>query len=72
MTLQAALVAYRTCARAEDKSPKTVAWVVSSMGYFTELLGPNQQGSSTTRRGGSLTGRSQRNKVSIIRLCLNY
>ncbi|MBA7603370.1 hypothetical protein ES703_10477 [subsurface metagenome] len=27
MTLQDALVAYKTYARAEGKSPKTVAWV---------------------------------------------
>ncbi len=43
MTLQDALVAYKTYARAEGKSPKTVAWVVSSVGYFAELLGPEQQ-----------------------------
>ena len=43
MTLQEALVAYQTYARAEGKSPKTVAWVVSSVGYFTEFLGPEQQ-----------------------------
>jgi len=43
MTLQDALVAYRTYAGAEGKSPKTVAWVVSSMGYFAEFLGSEQQ-----------------------------
>jgi len=43
MTIQDALVAYRTYARAEGKSPKTVDWVVSSMGYFAEFLGPKQQ-----------------------------
>jgi len=43
MTLQDALVAYRTYARAEGKSPKTVTWVVSSVGYFAEFLGPEQQ-----------------------------
>ncbi len=43
MTLQDALVAYATYARAEGKSPKTVAWVVSSMGYFAEFLGSEQQ-----------------------------
>jgi hypothetical protein len=42
MTLQEALVAYQTCARAEGKSPKTVAWIVSSAGYFAEFLGPGQ------------------------------
>ncbi|MGD9116967.1 MAG: tyrosine-type recombinase/integrase [Dehalococcoidia bacterium] len=40
MTLQEALVAYETYARAEGKSPKTVAWIVSSVGYFAEFLGP--------------------------------
>jgi len=47
MTLQDALVAYKTYARAEGKSPKTVAWVVSSVGYFAEFLGPEQQDIST-------------------------
>jgi site-specific recombinase XerD len=43
MTLQDALVAYRTYARAEGKSPKTISWVVSSVGYFADFLGPKQQ-----------------------------
>ncbi|UCH43163.1 MAG: hypothetical protein JSW16_01105 [Dehalococcoidales bacterium] len=43
MTLQDALVAYKTYARAEGKSPKTVAWVASSVGYFADFLGPEQQ-----------------------------
>jgi len=43
MTLQDALVAYKTYARAEGKSPKTVAWVVSSVGYFADFFGPEQQ-----------------------------
>jgi len=43
MTLQDALVAYKTYARAEGKSPKTVVWVVSSVGYFAEFLGLGQQ-----------------------------
>ncbi len=47
MTLQDALVAYRTYARAEGKSPKTVTWVVSSVGYFAEFLGPEQQDTGT-------------------------
>jgi len=47
MTLQDALVAYRTFARAEGKSPKTVDWIVSSMGYFTDFLGPEQQNIGT-------------------------
>lgn len=40
MTLQDALVAYRTYAGAEGKSPKTVAWVTSSVGYFADFLDP--------------------------------
>jgi len=47
MTLQDALVAYKTYAQAEGKSPKTVAWVVSSVGYFAELLGPERQDIAT-------------------------
>ena len=43
MTLQDALVAYRTYARAEGKSPRTVTWVSSSVGYFAQFLGPGQQ-----------------------------
>jgi hypothetical protein len=43
MTIQDALVAYRTYARAEGKSPKTISWVVSSVGYFDDFLGPKQQ-----------------------------
>ncbi len=38
MTLQDALVAYRTYAKAEGKSPKTISWVTSSMGYFAEFI----------------------------------
>ena len=47
MTLQDALVAYKTYARAEGKSPKTVAWVASSVGYFGEFLGSEKQGIGT-------------------------
>ncbi len=43
MTLQDALVAYSTYARAEGKSPKTISWVTSSVTYFAEFLGPRQQ-----------------------------
>jgi integrase/recombinase XerD len=43
MTLQDALVVYRTYARAEGKSPKTVDWIVSSVGYFAGFLSPKQQ-----------------------------
>lgn len=54
MTLQDALVAYRTYARAEGKSPKTVAWVVSSVGYFAEFVGSEQQDI------GTITGNDMR------------
>jgi len=47
MTLQDALTAYRTYARAEGKSPKTIDWVVSSVGYFSEFLSPEQQDINT-------------------------
>lgn len=43
MTIQDALTAYRTYAKAEGKSPKTISWVTSSMGYLAEFLGPKQQ-----------------------------
>jgi len=43
MTLQDTLVAYRTYARAEGKSPKTIRWVISSVGYFAGFLGPEHQ-----------------------------
>ena len=49
MTIQDALVAYRTYARAEGKSPKTISWVVSSVGYFAEFLGPQQQDIGTIK-----------------------
>ena len=40
MTFEEAVTAYKTYARAEGKSPATVAWVSSSIRYFTEFLGP--------------------------------
>jgi len=43
MTLQDGLVAYKTYARAEGKSPKTIRWITSSVGYFADFLGPDQQ-----------------------------
>ena len=43
MTLQDALVAYKTYARAEGKSPKTIRWITSSVGYFADFLGPERQ-----------------------------
>ena len=43
MTISDALTTYRTYARAEGKSPKTVDWVVSGVGYFADFLGPERQ-----------------------------
>jgi len=43
MTFQDALVAYKTYSKVEGKSPKTVAWVVSSVDYFADFLGLEQQ-----------------------------
>jgi hypothetical protein len=39
MTLQDALAAYKTYARPEGKSPKTVRWIMSSITYFADFLG---------------------------------
>lgn len=49
MTIQDALVAYRTYARAEGKNPKTISWVISSVGYFADFLGPRQQDIGTIK-----------------------
>ena len=37
--LSEALTAYRICAKAEGKSRRTIAWVTSSVSYFSEFLG---------------------------------
>jgi hypothetical protein len=42
-TLSEALTAYRICAQAEGKSPKTVRWVTSIVTYFSDFLGPDRQ-----------------------------
>ncbi len=42
-TLAEALTAYRICAQAEGKSSKTVRWIMSSVTYFGEFLGPKRQ-----------------------------
>ncbi len=60
MTLQDALVAYKTYARAEGKSPKTV-WVASSVGYFVDFLGPEQQNIN------SITGNDLRRFIIALR-----
>jgi hypothetical protein len=54
MTLQDALVAYKTYARDEGKSPKTVHWIMSSITYFADFLGPQYQDI------GSITGNDLR------------
>ena len=48
MTLQDALVAYKTYAKAEGKSPKTITWITSSIGYFADFLGDQQDTASIT------------------------
>jgi len=42
-TFDDALAAYRICAQAEGKSPKTVRWIMSSITYFKDFLGPDGQ-----------------------------
>ncbi|OGN88195.1 MAG: hypothetical protein A2158_06450 [Chloroflexi bacterium RBG_13_46_14] len=42
-TLSEALTAYRICAQAEGKSPKTIRWITTSMSYFSDFLGPDRQ-----------------------------
>jgi integrase/recombinase XerD len=42
-TLSDALAAYRIFAAAEGKSPKTVRWTETSVGYFAAFLGGDQQ-----------------------------
>ena len=43
MTLSDALVVYKTYGRAEGKSPKTTRWIMSSVTYFADFLGPEPQ-----------------------------
>ncbi|HEY95028.1 MAG TPA: tyrosine-type recombinase/integrase [Dehalococcoidia bacterium] len=42
-TLSEALTAYRICAQAEGKSPKTIRWITTSVSYFSDFLGPDRQ-----------------------------
>ena len=42
-TLSDALSAYRICAQAEGKSSKTILWIMSSVSYFIDFLGPERQ-----------------------------
>ncbi len=41
MNFEEAVTAYKTYARAEGKSPKTVEWATRSVKYFAEFLGPD-------------------------------
>jgi len=41
-TLSDALAAYRICAKAEGKSPKTIRFILQSVSYFGAFLGENQ------------------------------
>ena len=47
-TISQALRAYRLCAKAEGKSPKTIDWITSSVGYFRDFLGSDQVISTVT------------------------
>jgi integrase/recombinase XerD len=47
-TLPDALTAYRICAKAEGKSPRTIEWITSSVRYFTSFLGDDQDISTIT------------------------
>ena len=43
-----AVTAYRICAQAEGRSPKTVQWIVSSVNYLASFLGGDVEVSSIT------------------------
>ena len=47
-TLSDAVTAYRICAKAEAKSPKTIEWITSSVHYFMNFLGGDPDISSIT------------------------
>ena len=47
-TLSDALTAYRICAQAEGRSPRTIQWITSSIRYFAEFLGGDQDISTIT------------------------
>ena len=47
-TLSDALVAYRICAQAEGRSPRTIEWITSSVRYFSEFLGGDPELSNIT------------------------
>ena len=47
-TLSDALTAYRICAQAEGRSPRTIEWITSSVRYFANFLGDDQDISTIT------------------------
>ncbi len=48
MTLSEALAAYRICAKAEARSPRTIEWITSSVRHFMEFLGGDPDIASIT------------------------
>jgi len=47
-TISEALAAYRICAKAEARSARTIQWITSSVGYFKDFLGGDQDISTLT------------------------
>lgn len=47
-TLSDALTAYRICAKAEARSPRTIGWITSAVRYFGEFLGGDPDVASIT------------------------
>ena len=45
-TISEALTAYRICAQAEGRSPRTIEWITSGMRYFSDFLGTDRNVSS--------------------------
>ena len=45
-TISEALTAYRICAQAEGRSPRTIEWITSSMRYFSDFLSTDRDVSS--------------------------
>jgi len=66
-TISDALAAYRICAQAEGKSPKTIRWIMSSVTYFGEYLGANQDVNTITANDlrGFIIALKQRPKLNI-------
>ncbi len=47
-TLSDALAAYRICAQAKGRSPRTIEWITSSVRYFADFLGEDKDISAIT------------------------